>query len=220
MNERTAMPLRKPRCDERVLRDVMLGIWGYPAILAAHQMKLFELLADRSLTVEEVGARLKIARRGADTLLAVCASLGLVTFNDGRYSLTPLSEDYLLPSSPTYFGWFFDAWPELLSTWTPENIRKAAETDCPQGVFGDPQGPFAAWHGDFALAFTRAMHSASMAAALAWPECVDLSAHNMMLDVGGGSGAHSLGATASWPRLRAVILDREPVCAIAHRFAE
>ena len=182
-------------------------------------MRLFELLAEKPLSLDEVCGVMKIARRPADTLLALCASLGFFALKDGCYSLTPVAEDYLLPSSPTYFGWFFDAWTSVFSTWTPENIRKAVETDHPQGVFGDPEGPFATWHAEFAISFTRAMHSASIAAGLAWPETLDLSRHRVMLDVGGGSGAHSSGAVSRWPELRAVGLDQQPICAIAREFA-
>jgi|GEM_PF-229393 hypothetical protein len=218
--ERSTQKITRPRTDDRVLWDVLFGVWGYPAVFAAHQMKLFERLAEKPMTLDELARALNLATRGADALLALCASLGLVACKDGRYSLTPLSEDYLLPDSPTYWGWALDAWAAIYTTWTPDNVRRAAETDRPQGIFGDPEGPFAVWHADFALAATRAMHSLSIPAALAWPHHLDLSRHKVMLDVGGGSGAHSIGAANAWPGLRFVVLDREPICAIARQFAE
>jgi hypothetical protein len=39
-----------------------------------------------------------------------------------------------------------------------------------------------------------------------------------MLDVGGGSGAHSIGAVTTWPGLVAVILDVPEVCEVAKEF--
>ena len=39
-----------------------------------------------------------------------------------------------------------------------------------------------------------------------------------MLDVGGGSGAHAIGAVTHWPHLRAVVFDLEPVCEVAREF--
>jgi hypothetical protein len=95
--------IRKPRTDDRPLFDVLLGLWGYPAVLVANKMRLFDLLAEKALTLEEVCAAKGIARRPAQALLSVCTSLGLMSFGDGRYSLTALSEDYLLSSSPTYY---------------------------------------------------------------------------------------------------------------------
>jgi hypothetical protein len=38
-----------------------------------------------------------------------------------------------------------------------------------------------------------------MGPALVWPDTLDLSGHTLMLDVGGGSGAHCIGATRRWP---------------------
>ncbi len=212
--------ISQPRADEKPLWDVLFGLWGYPAVLVAHQLKLFELLAEKLLTLDEVCHAKNLAKRPAETLLSVCTSLGFVVLKDGRYSLTPLSEDYLLPSSPTYFGWFFDAWAPIYSLWSPESLLKAVMTDTPQGPFGDPNSAFASWHAEQALNFTRAMHSASIAPGLAWPRHVDLSNHHVMLDVGGGSGAHSIGAVSEWPGLRAVILDQQIICDIARSFSE
>ena len=40
-----------------------------------------------------------------------------------------------------------------------------------------------------------------------------------MLDVGGGSGAHAIGAVSRWAELQAVVFDLPPVCAVAEEFA-
>jgi hypothetical protein len=39
-----------------------------------------------------------------------------------------------------------------------------------------------------------------------------------MLDVGGGSGVHSIGAALRWPALQAVILDLASVCEVAEEY--
>ena len=62
------------------------------------------------------------------------------------------------------------------------------------------------------------MHSRSMAAALVWPKLPDLSGHRRLLDIGGGSGAHSIGAALQWPQLAATVLDIAPVYSIAAQY--
>jgi hypothetical protein len=57
-----------------------------------------------------------------------------------------------------------------------------------------------------------------MAPALAWPKHVELSGCRAILDIGGGSGAHSIGAVIAWPRLCAIVLDLPIVCDIAKGF--
>ena len=55
--------ISKPRTDERPVWDVLFALWGYPAVLVAHQMKLFELLAEKPLTLDEVCRAKNIAKR-------------------------------------------------------------------------------------------------------------------------------------------------------------
>jgi methyltransferase family protein len=95
--------LRAPRADDRRLWDVMLGIWGYPAVMVAHELKLFELLDEKPLTLEEICKMKRLARRPAETLLALCASLGLLSLRRGRYSLTALSREYIAALKPVLF---------------------------------------------------------------------------------------------------------------------
>src|SRR5712691_5351777 len=104
MSQPNAAAIRKPGMDDRPLWDVVFGVCGYPAVLLAHKLKLFSLLAEQPRALSEICFALNIARRPAAALLSVCASLGLVQVQNGRYSLTPVSENYLLESSPTYFG--------------------------------------------------------------------------------------------------------------------
>src|SRR5712692_4689030 len=100
MSQDASAAIRRPRTDDRPLWDIAFGIQGYPAVLVAHDLKLFPLLAERPRTLPEVCDALKIARRSAEAILTVCTSLGLVQLQGDRYSLTPLAEDYLLDSSP------------------------------------------------------------------------------------------------------------------------
>ncbi len=210
----------RPRADDRALWDVVMAVAGYPMVLAARQMRLFELLAEKPLTLDEVCAAKQMPRRGALAVLTICVSLRLIALRDGRYSLTELAEDYLLPSSPTYFGWLYDVWTPLVGVFTPPTLVKAVMTDRPQGPFADPAGAFGEWYIEQAANFIRAMHSVSVGPSLEWPRRVDLSENRMLLDVGGGSAVHSIGAVSIWPNLSATIFDRPAVCALALEFAE
>jgi hypothetical protein len=221
MSQPDAGAIREPRTDDRPLWDITSSIYGYSAVLVAHELKLFALLADKPLSLDEICAAKNLARRPAHALLAVAAALGLLRLSDGRYALTPLAEDYLLEESPTSFGGFLDGALQLYSVWSPASLKQAVLTDAPQGPYASTEDPFtaSAWHAEQARSFTRIMHSVSMAPALAWPDVVDLAPHRVMLDVGGGSGAHCIGALRRWPHLRAVVLDAPAVCEVAQEFA-
>jgi len=211
--------IREPRGDDQRIWGVLSGIFGYPAVLVAHDLKLFELLGEGPRTLADVSDSLGIARRPAEALLSICTSLGFMRKRDGRYSLTSVAEDYLLESGPAYFGGYFDHVEQHYSVWSFESLKKAVLTDSPQAYGGEDVFEVHDRQPDFARSFTLAMHGMSMGPALAWPKAIDLSGCRMMLDIGGGSGAHSLGAVRRWPDLRATVLDLAPVCEIADEIA-
>ena len=213
------LKIRRPRSDDRRMWDVFFALNGSIAVFAAHKLKMFALLGSRPRTLEEVCHALKLAPRAADALLAVAASFGFVRLRKGRYGLTPLAEDYLLESSPTYFGAQWQLPISNESLFTIGSVEKAALTNSPQVYGGTEWVKSIDEEAELARTFTRGMHSASMASALAWPGKLDLSKNRMMLDIGGGSGAHSIGAVARWPKLGATVFDIAPVCEVAREIA-
>jgi hypothetical protein len=200
------------------MRDIVFGISGYPAVLVAHELKLYPLLADRPRTIPEVCDALGLKPRPAEALVAVSAALGLLEEADGRYSLSATAEDYLLEGSPTYFGGYFDMMIRNYAMYAYESVKAAVLADTPQLYGGEEAFASHREREDRARTYTRAMHGTSMAAALAWPERVDLSGHRRLLDVAGGSGAHAIGSAQRWSDLEVVVLELAPVCSLAEEF--
>ncbi|RJQ55795.1 MAG: methyltransferase [Nitrospiraceae bacterium] len=194
-----------------------MGIYGYQAVLLAHSLGLFSLLSEKPRSLKDICDGLRVPARPAEALVLACRSLGLLDYQNGRFTLTPASELYLVKSSPTYFGTFFDV-SIANSVLTLESLKRAALTDMPQIYGGEDLYITNESQAERARVFTRMMHSHSMAPALAWPDAIDLSQHSLMLDIGGGSGAHSIGAALRWPSLRAFVLDLSPVCEVADEY--
>jgi hypothetical protein len=196
--------------------DIELGICGYMAVMIGHKLGLFSFLGGGPRTLPEVCQALSIARRPAEALLNVSLSLDLLQKQGEYYALSPLAEDYLLETSPTYFGGVLDL--DLAAPYSFESLEKAVLTDAQQ-VYGG--GDWVKSHeerADAARTFTRAMHGYSVGPALAWPAALDLSEHRLMLDIGGGSAAHCMGAVQTWPDLQAITFDIAPVCEVALEF--
>ncbi|MBD2565250.1 MULTISPECIES: methyltransferase [Nostoc] len=229
MNATTSITIQKPITDELLLWNLLFADTGRQVLLVAYDIKLFPLLSQKPRTLAEICDGLKICQRPAEAILAVLASIELVELENNLYSLSPLAKDYLIESSPTYFGallemMIFDDRKHISSF---ENLKKALFTNNPPGnklreslgknhelmraiTFGN--------NVKFIRGFISSMHGPSMAAALVWPELIDLSGYKLFVDIGGGSAAHSIGATSKWPNLRAVVLDLPPVCEIAQEF--
>jgi hypothetical protein len=215
MDQYTPEELRRPPMDDRPLWDIVLGVYGYPALLLAHKLKLFPLLAAEPRTLAEICDGLHLARRPVAALVTAATAPGFLHLQEGRYGLTPLAAQYLLESSPTYFGGELDLTIANHAVWSLESLEQAVRTDRPPIYSGQDVFKSHEEQADLARAFTQAMHGSSMSPALAWPECIDLSGHRLLLDVGGGSGAHALGAVLRWPHLQAVVFDLPPVCEVA-----
>jgi hypothetical protein len=208
----------KARTDDRPLWDVVFGAYAYPAIFVAHRLKLFPFLASGPRMLDEICQGLGLRRRPAETMLAACASVGFLERRDAGFALTPLAEDYLLESSPTYFGGYWDPNIDNYEVWTYAGMEKAILTDSPQVAGGEEFFESLEKWAAMAQAFTRGMHSLSMGPGHAWPDAVEFSQCRVLLDVGGGSGAHSIGAVTRWPHLHAIVFDAEPVCEVAAEF--
>ena len=208
--------IRRPRSDDRPLLDIFLALEGSIGVFAAHKLGLFELLGKSSRTLPEVCDALKLAQRPAEALLSISAAAGFIELDAGRYRLSAVGEDYLLESSPTYFG---SHWQNLVANFeslhTISSVVRSAQTDSQQVYGGGDWTKSHEQQAELARDFTKAMHSTSMAPALGWPEKIDLSMHRTMLDIGGGSGAHCIGAVTRWPNLNATVFDIAPVCEVA-----
>jgi protein-L-isoaspartate O-methyltransferase len=211
--------LQQSKADERKIWDLInVGCVGFTTFLVAHELRLFSLLADQPQSLAEICEHLQIKSRAAEALVSMNVSLGLLQINNGAYTLTQLAKDYLLENSPTYVGDVLDFVIFNNQMYSFDSIKQAVLTNTSQFYSG--KKIFQAHEEEVTLArsFTKVMHNHSMAAALAWPQVFDLSQHRRLLDIGGGSGAHSIGAVLKWANLQAVILDMAIVCKIAQEY--
>ncbi|MDM8519178.1 methyltransferase [Anaerolineales bacterium HSG6] len=214
------LAVSKPRVDDTKIWDIVAPLLGHQAMLVAYNLKMFPLLDQKPLTLSDIAEALNLAPRPTEAILNVCVAMELIQVENGLYSLTPLAEDYLLERSPSYFGGFLDLVINNYSAYSYETLKESVLTDSPR-AYGDSE-VFPTHEEQVALAqgFTHAMHGHSMAPALVWPSMIDLTDHNLMLDIGGGSGAHAIGATMQFPNLQAIVLDMLPVCDAAQTYID
>lgn len=219
MTQDNIFNIQVPQVDDRPLWDVIFAIYGYPALLLAHRLKLFPLLAKNACTLPEISDALNIKQRPAEAILTTATALGFLSLQDGRYCLTPVTEAYLLETSPNYFGFFWDMMIDNYQVSSIAGLEKAVLTDSPQAYGGGDIFKSHEEQIELLRRFTAGMHSISITSALVWPTIIDFSRHRVMLDIGGGSGAHSIGAALRLPTLQqALILDFSQVCEVAEEY--
>ncbi|KVD39700.1 methyltransferase [Burkholderia sp. ABCPW 11] len=200
--------------------DVAFGLFIYPAMLIAHRLGLFRRLGEGPCTLLEISSTLGLARRPTEALANAAVALGFVHRDGKEYRLTTLGECLLLEGSPTYFGAFWDLMYDNAKTYSLEGLEEALRRNEPK-AYGEPDifRTHEEQH-ELGMRFTRAMQSSSVMHALAWPTRLDLGQHRVMLDIGGGSGAHLTGALSTWPELRGTLFDLPAVCKLARGFID
>jgi hypothetical protein len=204
-----------PAMDDRRMWDLLSGMFAYPAVLVSHDLGLFTLLAERPRMLPQLSEALGIEHRPLSVLLGVNASLGLVRRVGGEFHLTPYAEAYFLKTSPTSFTGYLDMTVANYATHSVESLKKAVLTNTAQAYEGKDWVQSHDEEAALARTFTLGMHGLSMGPAQAWPKVIDLSDCRLMLDIGGGSGAHSIGAAQRYSELRAIVLDLPAVCGVA-----
>lgn len=200
------------------LMRLVTGFWSFKTLAAAVELDLFTRLADgRSITVAQLCDEYGLADRPADTLLAACASLGLLVKEPGGdgYRNAPVAEEFLVVGRPYYFGGQVRYCDER--TYLPwHRIGEALRTDRP--LTWDPQtqeSVFSNVDPQMLELFWEAMYATSIFTARALGEAYDFGAHDRLLDLGGGSGAYPIELCRRYPDLRASVYDLPHVVPIA-----
>jgi len=212
-------PLRKPRMNDIQVGQITTSLLSYPTILVAFELGLFSFLSEKPASIAEVCASLSLHQRTAQVILSICTAAGFVQLlPDGLYALTEVSEDYLLPSSPTNWCGYLNFLIQNAFIFSYDTIKKTLISNQPQIHNGQNLFEINKKDKKEALGFANWMHSVSMGPALDWVEAEDLSGAHHFLDIGGGSAAHSIAVALKWQKLRVTVFEMKEVCEIANTF--
>jgi hypothetical protein len=205
--------LEPPTCDDRLFWDVSLSDLQGVTLSLADELGLFPLLAGGACEREEIGRRLSLHPRACEALLAVLTGLGILAQHEGRFSLTPVARNFLLPDSPYYRGILFQdrEFPRY------KRLREAVLRD------RDRDRIPGSWEtGELvtedARPFAERMHVQSLPTALGLARWGDFTGVRHLLDVGGGSGCFCIALAARYPQMRFTILELPAVCPIAQEY--
>ncbi|MEO1199155.1 MAG: methyltransferase [Pseudomonadota bacterium] len=206
--------------DDALFQDILFGLFGYQAFMVALELDLFSALAKTPLAVAALAEQLGLARNSAEALVMVCLSLKLLQRTDELLTLTKKSEVYLLPDSPLYIGDFLKnvAIRQSESTSYP-CVRAALRGEASHLQKSEALFESHEKEAERAQRFAHSMHGHSMASAMQWPSKVDLGDVRHMVDVGGGSGAHAIGAALHWPQLTVSVLELPALTPVVGHYA-
>lgn len=170
--------------------------------------KIFDELALGALDAAELAKRIRTNLRATELLCNALAGMGLLNKSNGCFINSETAKNYLVTSSPLYYGWIIKHSSQQWKSW---------------GRLGDclkTGEPVTSPSDGFDLeAFIMGMHSIVTARGDAelLSDKLGLEKTTKMLDVGGGPGTFPIGFCRRHKKLNAVVFDLPPAVAIARK---
>lgn len=200
--------------------DIYFGAFHTYTLFLADEIGLFDSLANEPKDIAKIVEELKLGDRAAQGILSMCESLGLIEQDHGLYYPTTLTHNFLLSKSDYSFQGVLASARKEGEAFSYDFFKASVLQQHSQLYGGTDLFDNNEVSEEGTQVFTHAMHSKSTGPAQAWPSKVDLSSHQSLLDIGGGSGAHSIGALKAWPKLNGLIFDRPLVCEVANSYIQ
>jgi predicted O-methyltransferase YrrM len=194
------------------------GLYAVDMLTAALTgLDLFTFIGERRLTKQQICLEFGIQDRPTDVMLTLFTAMGFLENADGVFGLTSRAREHLVSTSPWFLGPYYAS---LKDRPVCKDILAVLRTGKPANwaSLKDEQ----AWakameRDDFAAQFTAAMDCRGVYLAQAMAKALDLRGKTYLLDIAGGSGIYACSLVAHHAQLRATVLEKKPVDAIARK---
>lgn len=208
-----------PKTEYHLVEDMLFKSHYAHALLLSHTIGVFELLNKSPLSLNELCDKSQLKTRPMQAIVSLCQEMNFIQYTqDKKYCLTDLSKEYLIASSPFYLGKTLDYSIENNHLYSFESFRDSVLKDSTP-VF-NREGLFKSNENDIEKAqlFTDTMHEKSLAIAMVWINFIDLSGHSIFLDIGGGSGIHSISIASKYKNITAIVYEQPTVSSITKQY--
>jgi O-methyltransferase domain/Dimerisation domain len=203
------------------LFQMLTGHWVAQTVRAAADLHVADHVAAGSRTADEVAKLESSDRATTYRLMRACVSLGLLAYEDGRFTTTPMGEllragvpgslrevALLQGSHGIWQGWGV----------LPEAVRRG-ETQFKAALGVDIFDYFAKNPGEAAL-FAKAMSNMTGLVIEDTVRLLDFGGATVVIDVGGASGALVLGLMKAHPEIQGKVFDLPHAVASAQHAAD
>ena len=198
--------------------DIQRAFIASRLIVAAERLQIFRVLHGKRMTAGELGRLLGTHREYRDAFLNSLVGLGLLQKANGRYGNARLAERYFVRERSIY--WTRQYSKECVQAYAAlADLEKVLTTGRRLAASGAKKRPSyieaMAKNRRQAEDFTQMLFHLHQEDAKALATRLDLSKHQTLLDVGGGSGVMSIALARRSPKLRCCVLDLANVCRVA-----
>jgi SAM-dependent methyltransferase len=211
-------PLAAPLTDPTALYVVRDSLYAADMLIAAVSgLDFFTWLDGHPGTVDEIAAQRGFHRRPVDVMTTLFVAMGLLERDGQQLRATATAREHLVAHSPWYLGPYY---PKLADRPIARDLVEILRSGTPARFASRPDEDD--WHRameteTFAEEFTAAMNTRGALTAPALAQQLDLSRHQRLLDIAGGSGVFACAFAERFPELRASVLEKAPVDRIAGR---
>ncbi len=181
-------------------------------LLTAVELDVFTAIGEGSLSSKEIALRILADERYTDRLLNSLTAMGLLGKKDGRFSNFETALKYLVKGKGSYISnlnhaaRLWESWSDLTEVIKSGKKSNARDQNRRSGKWLE--------------SFIAAMHYRATEQAKTVAENLDLSNVKKSLDVGGGSGAFTIGFVEENPEIRGVVFDLPDVIPLTKRYVE
>ncbi len=184
-------------------KKLLWSFAGHRVITVAGRLGILRLLAERSLTTDNVARELNLDPLATGKMVRALAALGLMTVSDDTYRVCDELAPYFRPGEADLTPFIehshslYDRWGENLEAWTRGKPWKTKQRD-PNGV----------------KQFGEAMKAIGVDVAKRVVTALKLTRAKRFLDVGGGLGHFSQAFLEAQENLTATVIDTPEVAAL------
>ncbi len=183
------------------LLELAIGYQKSQVLFSFVELEISRILYEKNLTAKELAEKLSIDVTAMEKFLNSCVVVGLLEKESEIYKNTSLAEYFLVKGNEFYLGGqinryknrSYPLWENLtekLKTWKYGETNSETPDDEDQGADSMAE-----------------QHNLALLHGYALAKAFDFSKYNRVLDLGGGTGAMSIGLCESCENLSATVLD-------------
>jgi SAM-dependent methyltransferase len=197
--------------------EATFGFAANQILLSAIDLDLFTHLANGANTVEALARATACSPRGLRIQLNALVGLKYLERDGDRYTLAPITEAFLLKTSPQYLGGMILHSRQVRPSWN--QLTEIVRSGKPRHAVESRED-----HGEFFAQFVDALYALNAGAAEAAAQVLtegQASGEFRVLDIGAGSGVWSLAIARRLPSARVTVADWPVVIEkVTNKFAE
>ncbi|MDP1608385.1 MAG: methyltransferase [Chlamydiales bacterium] len=213
------IPLKSEIFSDEKLQLITGQIFVGQAILVAYKLGLFKIILEKIFSLKEIAINLSINERAAQAIVTCACSLDLIEFVENGYRLSALGKVYFDEKNPEYYGKVLDLLIQENHIMNFETIKKCLTSNqqqiCEKGELFSASESLSS-----TAEFIASLHHKAYNPAFFWSKTNLLASCKKMVDLGGGSGIHTIAACLNHSHLLGLVCDRPGVLPHTSRYIE